>query len=73
MTMVLGPVREGAVVAKPKAKESATQSTSEQAALRRPVLREHAERPEEVAKESTRDVPVREPVEAVAKPAAKGP
>ena len=73
MTMILGPAREGATGAAPKPKpaaESATQSTDEQPAVRRPVLREHAERPEEEAKESTREVPVREPVAPVAK---KGP
>ena len=71
MTMVLGPLREGAVpVTKKPAAESPSQTTEERAALRRPVLRDHEERPEEEAKEATRDVPVREPVEA--EPVAKG-
>jgi translation initiation factor IF-3 len=70
MTMILGPMREGAIpvpARKPGDDESATQSTEEQAALRRPVLREHAERPEEEAKEARREVPAREvPVAEVA-------
>jgi translation initiation factor IF-3 len=73
MTMILGPAREGAVSVPPRNKSAApaagaTQSTDEQAVIRRPVLREHEERPEEEAKESTREVPAKE----VPAPAAKG-
>jgi translation initiation factor IF-3 len=70
MTMILGPAREGAVQAKPK--DAPTQSTDDQPAIRRPILREHEERPEEEAKEARREVPVREePVEPVAKQSAQ--
>ena len=67
MTMILGPVREGA--APVKAKDSPSQSTDEQPVIRRPILREHEERPEEEAKEARREVPVRE---TPAAPVAKG-
>jgi translation initiation factor IF-3 len=74
MTMILGPAREGATSVPPRPKPAAddapTQSTDEQPAVRRPILREHEERPEEEAKEARREVPVRET--PVAEPVAKG-
>ena len=57
MTMVLGPLREGAIpVPKKRPGDGDGQSTEDRPAIRRPVLREHEERPEELAKESTREV-----------------
>jgi hypothetical protein len=66
MTMMLGPLREGAVSVPLRKKPSGgipSEAPSEpvqveQPVLRRPVLpAEHEERPEEVAKESRREVP----------------
>jgi translation initiation factor IF-3 len=74
MTMILGPVREGAApVAKPKPRPAPDAEAVRAEAGRKPPavrLPERAERPEEVAKESRREVaPPVEPV-AVKKPAA---
>jgi translation initiation factor IF-3 len=80
MTMILGPVRADAAAQAPKAKPKARPAPSADAvreeAGRRPApvrLREHEERPEEEAKESTREVaakPAPAPV-ADAKPDGK--
>ena len=73
MTMILGPVREGAtpVAPKPKAKPTAEEAAAEARRLAGPVrLRDHEERPEEEAKESTREVVA---PAAKAEPAAAAP
>ena len=58
MTMMLGPLREGAAPAVPKAKPAPTaEQIAEEARRQAPVrLRDHEARPEEEAKESTREV-----------------
>ena len=58
MTMILGPLREGAAPTTPKAKPApSAEQIAEEARRQAPVrLRDHDERPEEEAKESTREV-----------------
>jgi translation initiation factor IF-3 len=73
MTMILGPVREGAtpVAPKPKAKPTAEEAAAEARRLAGPVrLRDHDERPEEEAKESTREVVTKPAPEAAPAAAA---